>query len=236
VLPYYTDGGISYDDPNNTMLELFAPPNPDKLGKDYLVRPYISTKRKNVTVACYLGKNFTIDKNKKQPYQWNVPNEPKEIRHVDFDKFASNKEEQVTLKIPMQVEFSYFTNQTFRSGYSNQRNLVMFTSRTDISKRKEPILDIFNDDSIPEMADFLKLNLPIRQIVKVDRASNAAHTNATFKTKGSYTATSYDQFEIDTLPKMEVLTGVAAQKHIETLLTKKDDEDDHGYIFEIDLT
>lgn len=33
VFPYYTNGGITYDDPNNTMVELFAQVG-EKMGKD----------------------------------------------------------------------------------------------------------------------------------------------------------------------------------------------------------
>ena len=70
--------------------------------------------------------------------------------------------------------------------------MVIFIARTDISKRKEPLLEIFNEEAIPEMADFLNLSLPIRQIVKVNRSFNAKETNATFKSKGSYLAQNYD--------------------------------------------
>jgi hypothetical protein len=73
------------------------------------------------------------------------------------------------------------TDQTFRSGYSNQRNIVFFISKTDIVKRKEPLLELFSDDAVPEMADFLSLGLPIRQIVKIDRSFNSKETSATFK-------------------------------------------------------
>jgi hypothetical protein len=92
VFPYYTDGGITYDDPNNTMLELFTQTG-DKAGKDINIRPYISTKKKNITVACYMGKQFHIEKSKKVPYQWQVKDEPKEIRFCDYEKFLANKEE-----------------------------------------------------------------------------------------------------------------------------------------------
>jgi hypothetical protein len=34
VFPYYTNGGITYDDPNNTMVELFAQLD-NKTGKDW---------------------------------------------------------------------------------------------------------------------------------------------------------------------------------------------------------
>ena len=118
VFPYYTDGGITYDDPNNTMLELFAATG-EKMSKDLNVRPYISTKKKNVSVACYLGKQFSIEKNKKVPYQWQLKDEPKEIRYCDYEKFLASKDEQATLKILQQIEFSYLSNQSFRSGYSN---------------------------------------------------------------------------------------------------------------------
>jgi hypothetical protein len=67
VFPYYTDGGITYDDPNNTMLELFTQTG-DKAGKDINIRPYISTKKKNITVSCYMGKQFHVEKSKKVPY------------------------------------------------------------------------------------------------------------------------------------------------------------------------
>jgi hypothetical protein len=186
VFPYYTDGGITYDDPNNTMLELFAP-NGDKAAKDSIIRPYISTKKKNVVVACYLGKQFHIDKNKKSPYQWQLKDEPKEVRYCDYEKFAANKEEKATMKVLQQLEFSYLTNQAFRSGYSNQRSFVVFIAKTDLSKRKDPLLEVFTDEAIPELVDFLRLGLPIRQVVKVDRAFNGKETAATFKNKGSYT-------------------------------------------------
>ena len=68
MFPYYTNGGITYDDPNNTMVELFAQVG-DKIGKDSQIRPYISTLKKNVTVACYLGKQCQIEKSKRiSPY------------------------------------------------------------------------------------------------------------------------------------------------------------------------
>lgn len=68
VFPYYTDGGICYDDPNNSMIELFAPVGEKADYKNNQISPYISTKRKNVTVACYLGKHIFVERNKKVPY------------------------------------------------------------------------------------------------------------------------------------------------------------------------
>lgn len=54
--------------------------------------------------------------------------------------------------------------------------MVIFVAKTDISKRKDPLLEVFNDESVSELADFLKLGLPLRQIVRVDRAFNAKET------------------------------------------------------------
>jgi len=73
-----------------------------------------------VTVACYLGKQCQIEKNKRlSPYQWQLKDEPKEIRYCDYEKFLVSKEEKATHKILQQIEFSYLTNQFYRSGYSN---------------------------------------------------------------------------------------------------------------------
>ena len=245
VFPYFTNGGITYDDPNNTMVELFAQVS-DKLGRDLQIRPYISTQKKNVTVACYLGKQCQIDKSKRvAPFQWQLKDEPKEVRYCDYEKVLVNKDERATLKILQQVEFSYLTNQTFRSGYSNQRSVVIFVAKTDISKRKDPLLEVFNDEAIPEVSDFLSLGLPIRQVVKVDRNSNSKETAATFKAKGSQGMinwSQYDQFEIDTYPKME---SISASAQIDQLVQKmagkkkpdeEQDQEDFGCIFEIDLT
>ena len=59
--------------------------------------------------------------------------------------------------------------------------MMLFVSKTDISKRKEPLLELFNDEALPEMADFLSLGLPIRQIVKIDKSFNGKETAAIFK-------------------------------------------------------
>lgn len=172
-----------------------------------------------------------------------MKDEPNEVRYVDYEKLLVNRDEQATLKIPQQIEFSYFTNQTFRSGYANQRSMVIFLAKTDISKRKEPMLEVFNEETIPEMTDFLNLDLPIRQIVKIDRGFNAKETAATHKSKGGYNqAGTYDQFEIDTLPKAEIIMGASnIDTQIKALRAKKvseeaEDADDAGYVFEVDLT
>jgi hypothetical protein len=125
------------------------------------------------------------------------------------------------MKVLQQLEFSYLTNQAFRSGYSNQRSMIIFIAKTDISKRKDPLLEVFNDETIPELADFLGLGLPLRQIVKVDRAFNAKETAATFKNKGASMSNQYDQFEIDTYPKMETFGASELPPIIEKLVNKK---------------
>jgi hypothetical protein len=53
---------------------------------------------------------------------------------------------------------------------------VIFISKSDISKKKDPLLELFTDESIPELEDFVKLGLPLRQVVKVNREFNSKET------------------------------------------------------------
>ena len=39
---------------------------------------------------------------------------------------------------------------------------MIFVSKTDISKRKDPLLELFTDENIPELEDFINLGLPLR--------------------------------------------------------------------------
>ena len=149
-----------------------------------------------MTVACYLGKQCQIEKNKRlSPYQWQLKDEPKEIRYCDYEKFLVSKEEKATHKILQQIEFSYLTNQSYRSGYSNQRSMVIFVSKTDISKRKDPLIEVFNDENVSQLSDFINLGLPIRQVVKVDRNFNSKETAATFKVKGGQGMANWSHYD-----------------------------------------
>ena len=40
--------------------------------------------------------------------------------------------------------------------------VMIFISKSDISRKKDPLLELFTDESIPELEDFVKLGLPLR--------------------------------------------------------------------------
>lgn len=80
----------------------------------------------------------------------------------------------------------------------------------------------------------------------MDRNYNSKETIKKFNhigKQGTLNISQYDQFEIDTYPKMEIFSASEEiEKMIEKMAAKKtseeetDDHEDYGYIFEIDLT
>ena len=74
---------------------------------------------------------------------------------------------------------------------------MIFVSKSDISKKKDPLLDIFTNENIPELEDFVKLGFPLKQVVRVNRDFNSKETIKEFNNqRRDFNA--YDQFEIDT--------------------------------------
>lgn len=88
------------------MIELFNQmfiQNGKEVNQRREIRPYISQTKKNVTVACYMGKNCYIERAKILPFQWTIKDKDTQAvdsrRLCEFEKNLVCKEEQATNKI-----------------------------------------------------------------------------------------------------------------------------------------
>jgi len=85
-----------YNDQYTSMIELFAQLNL-KNGKSLptfrqtrQLRPYIAACSKNITVACYLGRDCQAQSNEILPYRWSEDKASKDLSHKHLAIIGAN--------------------------------------------------------------------------------------------------------------------------------------------------
>lgn len=83
---------------------------------------------------------------------------------------------------------------------------MVFVAKSDISSRMDPLLELFCEKTISDLEDFFKLGLPLKQVVKVDCEFNRKEILKEHDTNKRDMGAGYDQFEIETYPRMHSYT------------------------------